>query len=137
MPPAGQPPNDAWRDFVIARHAEDLAWVFELLTGSGPPRALGTLRVGLLDHDPELGLEVHPACQAGVRVAGLLLEGLGHHVEVSWPEALNQLWSAAFEAFGLVADVVRPATVDWVGGPLGTTGRTRRTRGLGLRGGRA
>ena len=29
IPPAGQAPNDAWRDFIIARHAEDLAFVFD------------------------------------------------------------------------------------------------------------
>jgi amidase len=119
VPPAGQPPNDAWRDFVIARHSEDLAMVFDLLTGSTTPRAFPALRVGLLDHDPELGLQVHDSCQNGVRKAGLLLEGLGHHVEASWPEALNNLWAAAFEAFGVVSDAVRPSTVDWVGARLG------------------
>lgn len=119
VPPAGQPPNDAWRDFVIARHSEDLALAFDLLAGVTSPRAFPALRVGLLDHDPELGLQVHDSCQDGVRKAGLLLEGLGHHVEASWPEALNNLWAAAFEAFGVVTDAVRPNTVEWVGARLG------------------
>jgi amidase len=119
VPPAGQPPNDAWRDFVIARHSEDLALVFGLLTGFRSPVTIPALRVGLLDHDPEFGLEVHHSCQDGVQMAGLLLAGLGHHVEASWPEALNHLWAAAFEAFGVVSDAARPSTVDWVGERLG------------------
>jgi amidase len=119
VPPAGQPPNDAWRDFVIARHGEDLALVFDLLTGSKSPATIPALRVGLLDHDPELGFEVHHSCRDGVRTAGLLLEDLGHHVEASWPEALNHLWATAFEAFGVISDAVRPGTVEWVGARLG------------------
>jgi amidase len=119
VPPAGQPPSDVWRDFVIARHSEDLALVFELLTGSTSPATIPALRVGLLDHDPELGLEVHHACQAGVQGAGLLLEGLGHHVEGSWPGALNHLWAAAYAAFGVMSDAVRYGTMEWVGARLG------------------
>jgi amidase len=119
VPPAGQPPNVAWRDFVIARYSEDLAFAFELLTGFPASATIPALRVGLLDHDPELGLEVHGACQDGVRRAGLLLERLGHHVEDSWPRALDHLWATAYEAFGVVSDAVRPASVDWVGARLG------------------
>lgn len=119
VPPAGQPPNDTWRDFVITRHGEDLAFVFELLTGSPSPATIPALRVGLLDHDPELGFDVHPACQNGVGGAGILLERLGHHVEVSWPRALDHLWAAAYAAFGIVSDAVRPSTVQWVGARLG------------------
>ncbi len=71
VPPAGQPPNDASRDFVIARHSEDLALAFDLLTGSKSPRGVpGASGSGCFDHDPELGLQVHDSCQDGVRKAG-------------------------------------------------------------------
>ncbi len=83
--PAGQPPNAVWRDFVLARHAEDLTAIFRILSGVVQPAVRKALRVGLLDHDPEGGLAVHPACAEGVHVAGRLLEGLGHRVEIAWP----------------------------------------------------
>lgn len=119
VPPAGQPPSDVWRDFVVARHAEDLSAVFHALTGAGPSPNTGPLRVGLLDHDPELGLAVHPACAMGVHVAGRLLERLGHHVEVTWPSALDHLWSEIFEPFAVLSDAVRPAVIEWVSARLG------------------
>ena len=119
VPPAGQPANVAWRDFVLARHTEDLTAVFRALTGAGASSWATPLRVGLLDHDPELGLPVHPACASGVHVAARLLEGLGHRVEVSWPAALDSLWSVAAEAFGVVSDAVRPPVIAWVSRGLG------------------
>lgn len=119
VPPAGQPASDAWRDFVVARHAEDLTAVFAALTGAAPPTSVGALRVGLLDHDPELGLPVHPACAEGVHVAGHLLETLGHHVEVGWPRPLDHLWSRSASAFGVLSDAVRPPVVAWVSERLG------------------
>ena len=119
VPPAGQPANVAWRDFVLARHAEDLSAVFTALTGTEPMPSTTPLRVGLLDHDPELGLAVHPACAAGVHVAARLLERLGHRVDVSWPTALDSVWSVAAEAFGVVSDSVRPPVLEWVSRRLG------------------
>jgi amidase len=119
VPPAGQPPNDAWRDFVIARHAEDLALLFELLTGDAaapPPHAL---RVGLLDHDPELGAPVHPACAHGVHLAGSLIEALGHVVASGWPAALDSLWATSSAHFGIVSDATRPPILTWVSERLG------------------
>jgi amidase len=108
-----------WRDFVIARHAEDLRMVFELFTGPRVPSSTRRLRVGLLDHDVEFGMEVHPACRAGVHVAAALLESLGHQVDVEWPRTLEHLWTSIFAAYGVVSDAVRPRTIDWVGERLG------------------
>jgi amidase len=119
VPPAGQPPNDAWREFVLARHAEDLTAVFTALTGSAAPRSRAQLRVGLLDHDPELGMTVHPACSAAVHVAGALLESLGHAVDIGWPTALDHLWAGSAAAFAVVSDAVRPPTLRWVSERLG------------------
>jgi amidase len=119
MPAAGQPANPAWRDFVLARHAEDLRLVFERLTGSPVSASSGRLRVGLLDHDPELGIPVAPACRDGVWVAGARLERLGHHVEIGWPAALDRLWGSSSSAFGVVSDAVRPPVLAWLGERLG------------------
>ena len=119
VPPTGQPANAAWRDFVLARHAEDLTALFSLLTGATGGSGATPLRVGLLDHDPELGLAVHPACAAGAHVAAHLLQGLGHRVEVCWPDVLDNLWSIAAEAFGIVSDSVRAPMLEWVSTRLG------------------
>jgi amidase len=104
---------------VLARHAADLRLVFERLTGRRVTALGWRLRVGLLDHEPELGLPVHPACQEGVHVCGALLEGLGHHVEPGWPAALDHLWTTAFSAFRVVSDATRPPMVRWVSERLG------------------
>lgn len=118
-PPAGQPPNDAWRDFVLARHSEDLAFVFTRLTGAAVPASVPPLRVGLLDHDPELGLPVHRDCADGVTIAGELLETLGHTVEAAWPAALDHLWAAIAPPFVVLSDACRPPTISWVSERLG------------------
>jgi amidase len=47
----------------------------------------GQLRIGFLARDPR-GTDIHPECVAAVRSAAAMLEGLGHHVEEAWPEAL-------------------------------------------------
>jgi len=118
-PPAGQPANNTWRDFVLARRADDLTAVFSALTGSDRVPASGTLRVGLLDHDPELGMVVHPACAAAVHVAGALLDALGHPVDIGWPAVLDHLWSRTAASFSVVSDAVRPPVVRWVSDRLG------------------
>ena len=127
-PPAGQPPDDAWRDFVLARHSDDLSLLLALLGGgalrpdgdaaAAPPTRL-PLRVGLLDHDPELGLPVHPACAEAVAVAGALLASLGHQVEEAWPPALDSLWGRTFAHFGVVSDATRLPVLDWITERLG------------------
>ncbi len=47
----------------------------------------GRLRIGLLDHDPRGGV-IDEECATAARAAASLLEGLGHHVEPAFPEAL-------------------------------------------------
>lgn len=120
VPPCGQPPNDAWRDFVLARDAHDLVLVFEALVGSVQPRrGQQRLRVGLLDHDPELGLPVDPDCATGVRIVGHLLEQLGHAVDACWPAPLDSLWQRAGRALAVIADATRPPVLDWLNDTLG------------------
>jgi amidase len=119
VPPAGQPPNDIWRDFVLARHAEDLTAFFRTLTGASQPVSARPLRVGLLDHDPEVGLGVHPDCAEGVHVAGRLLEELGHSVEIAWAPVLNAFWREAAIPFGVLSDATRPHVLRWLEDRLG------------------
>ena len=123
--PAGQPSSDVWRDFVIARHAEDLSYVFRALVfGAATERhkkrdKIQPLRVGLLDHDPELGIAVHPTCAAAVHVAATMLESLGHVVEYAWPSPLDRLWSAIAKPVAVITDATRPPMIRWVSDRLG------------------
>jgi amidase len=54
----------------------------------------GRLRIGLLDVHPR-GELLHDDCVAAVRAAAAMLEGLGHHVEAAWPEALADAGASA------------------------------------------
>lgn len=119
VPPAGQPPSDTWRDFVLARHADDLRLVFERLTGRRVGGSHSRLRVGVLDHDPEVGFRVDPDCQAAVRRVVALLEHEGHVVDEAWPEALDHLWAEMAPAFMVLSDATRPPMIDWVADRLG------------------
>src|SRR5262249_38423371 len=48
------------------------------------------LRIGLLDHPPMPGVTRHAEGAGAVAAAGGLLESLGHRVEASHPEALEE-----------------------------------------------
>jgi amidase len=117
--PAGQPPSAVWRDFVLARHAVDLQLAFEVLAGSTAVADTGLLRVGLLDHDPELGMTVDPACRTAVDVAARLLADLGHDVDGSWPAPLGHLGGACFESFAVTSDATRQPVLTWLTDRLG------------------
>jgi len=52
--------------------------------GSAP----GQLRIGILDHHPQGG-HCDLECTEAAQAVGTLLESLGHHVEVAWPQALE------------------------------------------------
>lgn len=115
VPPCGQPSNAAWRDFVLARDAVDLSLAFELLTDrTAAVEANAPMTVGVLDHDPELGLDVDDACQEAVRSAAELLERLGHRVEPKWPAVLDTLWQRIGPALPVVADATRPPVLRWI-----------------------
>jgi amidase len=118
VPPAGQPPNPLWRDFVLARVVEDLALVLGDAVGPEVPPGR-PLRVGILDHDPEVGMAVHPDCVAAVQRAAAQLEHLGHHVEPAWPAALDTLVARVFAAFTVASDAVRPPVLRWLADRLG------------------
>lgn len=92
-------------DGVVTRTVADSAALLDVLAGyecgdpyMAPPFArplldevgadVGALHIGILDHPP-LGAVGDPACTAAVTATASLLEGLGHHVEVSWPAAIG------------------------------------------------
>ena len=75
--------------------APDAADPFRPLTPPlGFAAALGTnpraLRIGLLTRAPGAQVEVHPACVEAAERTARCLEGLGHQVELAWPEALDR-----------------------------------------------
>lgn len=120
VPPCGQPANSAWRDFVVARDAADLALAFQVLARPLRPTADQERgRVGLLDHDPELGLPVDEACAQAVLQLGALLEELGYSVEPDSPAALDSLWQRAGRALAVASDATRPPVLRWIEAHLG------------------
>ena len=106
--PAGA---DSWNGFsvdhVLARSVRDSAAVLDEIAGYRPgdtylapaparPFAQevganpGRLRVGLLDHSPQAEYRADPECSQAVRLAGRLLESLGHEVEMAHPASLGE-----------------------------------------------
>ena len=102
--------GEAWMgstiDGVVSRTVRDTAAALDVISGpepgdpyTAPPllRPLveevgadpGQLRIGLLDHPLIGGIDADPDCAAAVQAAGRLLEGLGHRVDRSHPEALG------------------------------------------------
>lgn len=89
---------------VLARSVRDVAAALDAVAGPGPgdlvvappPRRAyvaelterpSGLRIGALAHVPNGVL--HPDCEAAVSQTALLLESLGHHVELDHPTALD------------------------------------------------
>ncbi len=100
--------GDSWAgmavEFALARSVRDTAAMLDVAAGSmpgdpycAPPQRrpyreevgadTGTLRIGLLEsiEDVELAAD----CRDAVTTAGRVLEGLGHRVEISQPDALG------------------------------------------------
>jgi amidase len=128
-------------EHVVARTVRDSALLLDVARGPGvgdtviaPPPGRpyveevgnepGRLRIGLLAVHP-LGGPLDPDCAEAARLAGALLEALGHHVEEAWPAVLGDdalprrfaaLWAAAMAmAAARVEDVLgRPTSDDEV-----------------------
>jgi amidase len=92
-------------DGALTRTVRDTAAILDVMAGyepgdpyTAPPLARplaeevgvdpGALRVGVLDH-PLLGAPGHPECADAANATAKMLEGLGHSVEVRWPEAIG------------------------------------------------
>jgi amidase len=93
-------------EHVVSRSVRDTAAVLDCVAGYAPgdlyvappparawSEAVGTdpgrLRIGLHTRAPGGQVGVHRECVAAAEGAARLLESLGHHVEVSYPEALD------------------------------------------------
>jgi amidase len=92
-------------EFVVTRSVRDAAALLDAISGAmpgdpytAPPPArpfaaevgapAGELRIGIMRSEPR-GFEVHAECIAAVDATARVLEGLGHVVEESHPDALD------------------------------------------------
>ena len=92
-------------ELVVSRSVRDTAAILDVTNGPmpGDPYAAAAparlyadqirttvrpLRIGLLARAPRGDVEVHSACAEAAMLTARELEGLGHHVEESFPEAL-------------------------------------------------
>ena len=92
---------------VITRSVRDTAAVLDAIAGNMPgdlysaPLQLRPfsdelaarpqrLKIGMMRREPRDGAPLHPNCRAAVEEAARLLESLGHRVEESHPEALEE-----------------------------------------------
>jgi amidase len=94
-------------DHVLARSVRDSAGVLDEIAGYHPGDTYvapvparrfaqevgadpGRLRIGLLDQPASPDYRVDPECAEAVRIAGRLLESLGHRVEMAHPASLGE-----------------------------------------------
>ncbi|UCE85768.1 MAG: amidase [Deltaproteobacteria bacterium] len=115
-----------WVEHVISRSVRDSAAVLDALCGAltgdrhtlpAPARPFlaeldaepERLRVGLMSEGPR-DTPVHPECAAAANHAARLLAGCGHHVEDSYPDALDDP-----ESMGPFATVIMAAVLRDVG----------------------
>ncbi len=77
----------------------------------------GELTVGLLDRSPRAWPALHPDCATAAREAALLLESLGHRVELAHPPILDELDYRP--AFLTVIAVHTRRTLDLLGEAIG------------------
>jgi amidase len=116
-PPTGQvDPLRAWTQFALARDVNDLCELFPLLAGGSvsPSKPWKKLRVGLLDHDPIIGLPVAKECAHAIHVLGDAMNLLGHHIEMAHPPALGTLFRPYWKAITIVGPVLRFEQVEWM-----------------------
>ena len=99
--PAGQPPSDIWRDFVLARHAADLTMMFEALAGSTVVPFRRSVEGRPPRPRPGDGVRRRPvrASKARIELVGCSSRS-ATDVEPGWPAALDHLWGDAFAALG-------------------------------------
>jgi amidase len=105
-PDLGEPSSGFVVEHVVTRSVRDSAAILDATHGPGPGDPYvappperpyvdelttdpGRLRIGLMAEAPAGQFEVHPDCVAAAEAVGELLESLGHGVERSHPEALD------------------------------------------------
>jgi amidase len=119
----------------VTRSVRDTAALLDVVSGlrpgdpyTAPPPARpfaaevgvdpGRLRVGLMRRAPR-GMAIHPECVAAVEEAARLLESLGHRVEESAPEAIDD--PAVMRAFLTIVSSSIARALDAWGEKLGAT----------------
>ena len=120
--PTGQlDPLRVWTQFALARTVDDLGSLFPLLASGRAtmPLVRTPLRVGLLDHDPIIGLTVDPENVRAVHVLGDALSLLGHHVEFAHPPAFATLFRPFWRAMQVIEPWVRFEQRTWMAQRLG------------------
>jgi amidase len=133
--------GERWNGFscelVVSRSVRDTAAFLDVVSGpmagdpyfAPPPRRLfyaeaatepERLRIGLLASGPRQGVETHPACVEAARIAARALEGLGHQVEESHPEAFEDPECARHYVTVVASNVARAldAAGEKVGRPV-------------------
>ena len=105
-PDLGEPASWFVCEHVVTRSVRDSAAILDATHGPGPgdpyvappperPYAEelgadpGRLRIGVITTAPAEMFEVHPDCVAAAQGAGELLQSLGHEVEYSYPDAVD------------------------------------------------
>jgi amidase len=155
-PSLGERWNGFSCEFVVTRSVRDAAAVLDVTAGpmSGDPycappppdtfaslaaRPVGSLRIGFMRAAPRGG-EIDPTCVVAIDAAAKLIEGLGHSVEESYPEAIDDPDSVIAYVDVVAANVAR--ALDVCGEKVGrvvteadveslTWGMSERGRGLG------
>jgi amidase len=105
-PQLGEPASGLSVELGLARSVRDCAALLDAVHGPGPGdpyvappperpyieevgAEVGELRIGVMTIAPAAAFETDPDCVAAATAAGELLESLGHGVEVSHPDALE------------------------------------------------
>jgi amidase len=163
-PDLGEPSSGFVVEHVVTRSVRDSAAILDATHGAGPGDPYvappperpyldelttdpGKLRIGIMTAAPAEQFEVHPDCVAAAEGAGELLESLGHAIEVSHPEALDDAdyidrfiarWCVAIASNldywslksgkPLTADGVEPGT--WALGEIGRSVRATDLLGI-------
>lgn len=134
-PAIGEGWAGATTDGVVSRSVRDSAAMLDVIAGrrTGDPYTAvpperpfadevgsdpGRLRIGLAP--THAGVQTDAECVAAVEAAGVLLEGLGHHVEIAQPEAFfDPGFSRHFVTIVAVANAVDLVAIgDAIGRPV-------------------
>jgi amidase len=123
--------GEAWSgmacEFMLTRSVRDAAALLDVIAGAmpGDPYAApaperpflsevgarcAPLRIGIL-RSPLHGVPLHPDCIAAVDRMAKVLEGLGHHVELAYPSALDEKQSNMVFAGIFIANLARTLQV--------------------------
>ncbi len=115
--PTGQSdPLRVWTQFALARDIEDLRRLFPLLASGEATQSpfRRSLRVGLLDRDPIIGLPVDSECVRAVHVFGDAMLLLGHRVERDFPPALATLFGPFRTSMAVLEPWIRFEQRTWM-----------------------